>query len=115
MDKLYQNLGISLRRQAKGGGHQDLRVRACDPERPRGHALLSGEFSNGRDDRIRTYDPHTPSVVRYQTAPRPDPVEGGRIGTSALKRKRVDCSLIAPLMASAGHCWPLLLVARATP
>lgn len=26
----------------------------------------------GRDDRIRTYDPHTPSVMRYQAALRPD-------------------------------------------
>ncbi len=27
---------------------------------------------NGRSDRIRTCDPHTPSVVRYQAAPRSD-------------------------------------------
>ncbi len=26
----------------------------------------------GRDDRIRTCDPHTPSVMRYQAALRPD-------------------------------------------
>ena len=29
-------------------------------------------LSIGRDDRIRTYDPHTPSVMRYQAALRPD-------------------------------------------
>ena len=29
-------------------------------------------ISNGRGDRIRTYDPWTPRPVRYQTAPRPD-------------------------------------------
>ncbi len=27
---------------------------------------------NGRGDRIRTCDPHTPSVMRYQAALRPD-------------------------------------------
>ena len=26
----------------------------------------------GRDERIRTSDPHTPSVMRYQAALRPD-------------------------------------------
>ena len=26
----------------------------------------------GRGEKIRTSDPHTPSVVRYQAAPRPD-------------------------------------------
>ena len=29
-------------------------------------------FEIGRDDRIRTCDPHTPSVMRYQAALRPD-------------------------------------------
>ncbi len=28
---------------------------------------------NGRDGKIRTYDPLYPKQVRYQTAPRPDP------------------------------------------
>ena len=28
--------------------------------------------TTGRDDRIRTCDPHTPSVMRYQAALRPD-------------------------------------------
>ena len=28
----------------------------------------------GRGEKIRTSDPHTPSVVRYQAAPRPDRV-----------------------------------------
>ena len=32
----------------------------------------SGLEKIGRDDRIRTYDPHTPSVMRYQAALRPD-------------------------------------------
>ena len=32
--------------------------------------LLCGKI--GRDDRIRTCDPHTPSVMRYQAALRPD-------------------------------------------
>ncbi len=30
------------------------------------------EISTGRDDWIRTSDPHTPSVMRYQTALRPE-------------------------------------------
>ena len=34
--------------------------------------LVSQEISTGRDDRIRTCDPHTPSVMRYQAALRPD-------------------------------------------
>ena len=29
-------------------------------------------LSTGRDERIRTSDPHTPSVMRYQAALRPD-------------------------------------------
>ena len=29
-------------------------------------------FKIGRGEKIRTSDPHTPSVVRYQAAPRPD-------------------------------------------
>ncbi len=35
-------------------------------------------FKYGRNGRIRTCDPHTPSVVRYQTALRPD-LRGGII------------------------------------
>ena len=31
---------------------------------------MQGKF--GRDERIRTSDPHTPSVMRYQAALRPD-------------------------------------------
>ena len=34
-------------------------------------ALLS-DWKIGRDERIRTSDPHTPSVMRYQAALRPD-------------------------------------------
>ena len=30
----------------------------------------------GRDERIRTSDPHTPSVMRYQAALRPDRLAG---------------------------------------
>ncbi len=33
----------------------------------------------GRDSGIRTHDPYTPSVVRYQTALCPDDVCGGNI------------------------------------
>jgi hypothetical protein len=33
----------------------------------------------GRDDRIRTCDPHTPSVMRYQAALRPDRDAGIRL------------------------------------
>ena len=38
------------------------------------------EITTGRDDWIRTSDPHTPSVMRYQAALRPDPVEAAPIG-----------------------------------
>jgi hypothetical protein len=34
--------------------------------------LLGNQKFIGRDDRIRTCDPHTPSVMRYQAALRPD-------------------------------------------
>ena len=34
--------------------------------------LLNFIMNIGRDDRIRTCDPHTPSVMRYQAALRPD-------------------------------------------
>src|SRR5690606_19820211 len=48
--------------------------------------------TTGRDDRIRTCDPHTPSVMRYQAALRPDPVEARAIGKPLQqgKRPRVD-------------------------
>ena len=39
-------------------------------------ALLKRGRCNGRGDRIRTYDPWTPRPVRYQTAPRPDTLQG---------------------------------------
>ena len=42
----------------------------CIPEKV--PFLVSQEISTGRDDRIRTCDPHTPSVMRYQAALRPD-------------------------------------------
>ena len=35
-------------------------------------AALAGAEVSGRGDRIRTCDPHTPSVMRYQAALRPD-------------------------------------------
>ena len=35
-------------------------------------AHLKSLIINGRGDRIRTCDPHTPSVMRYQAALRPD-------------------------------------------
>ena len=37
---------------------------------PEKGAIAAEEF--GRDERIRTSDPHTPSVMRYQAALRPD-------------------------------------------
>ena len=36
------------------------------------HRMVLMKLMNGRDERIRTFDPHTPSVVRYQAALRPD-------------------------------------------
>ena len=39
----------------------------------------------GRDERIRTSDPHTPSVMRYQAALRPDrPFRAGEAPSAAL-------------------------------
>lgn len=37
-------------------------------------------WATGRDDRIRTCDPHTPSVMRYQAALRPVSSGGAPIG-----------------------------------
>src|SRR3546814_8916784 len=39
----------------------------------------------GRDDRIRTCDPHTPSVMRYQAALRPE-TSGGRPYKARVRR-----------------------------
>ena len=44
----------------------------------------------GRDERIRTSDPHTPSVMRYQAALRPEPVEGAPIWGKRGHGKPVD-------------------------
>ena len=40
--------------------------------------------TTGRDDRIRTCDPHTPSVMRYQAALRPE-TSGGRAYRAAFR------------------------------
>ena len=45
--------------------------------------LLASDM-NGRGDWIRTSDPHTPSVMRYQAALRPDRVASPRFGQAAL-------------------------------
>jgi hypothetical protein len=39
--------------------------------RPRCNLVANGPAKHGRDDRIRTCDPLTPSQVRYQAAPHP--------------------------------------------
>ena len=44
--------------------------------------LSESKMSDGRDDWIRTSDPLTPSQVRYQAAPRPEPCPGGQKGNS---------------------------------
>lgn len=63
-------------------GNQPLTFFACDlPGSVRigvfgEHRHRGGGHRNGRGDRIRTYDPWTPRPVRYQTAPRPDTLQG---------------------------------------
>ena len=52
------------------------------------HLLLY--YCTGRDDWIRTSDPHTPSMVRYQAALRPEtsasrPIRVGSKGCKVLK------------------------------
>ena len=44
-------------------------LRLFEPSRNKTTSFALGK--SGRDDWIRTSDPHTPSVVRYQTALRP--------------------------------------------
>lgn len=58
-------------------------ARAVHDRAVRGPAMCRTRFDprtergcNGRGDRIRTYDPWTPRPVRYQTAPRPDTLQG---------------------------------------
>ena len=46
-------------------------------------------FLIGRGEKIRTSDPHTPSVVRYQAAPRPDRMQ-----------KHVTCLRVAMILAA---------------
>ena len=46
-------------------------------------------ISTGRDERIRTSDPHTPSVMRYQAALRPVTSGAGPIGCRSKTGKRV--------------------------
>ena len=46
---------------------------------PRPTSALAAEI--GRDERIRTSDPHTPSVMRYQAALRPDRLGSADDGT----------------------------------
>ena len=49
-----------------------------NPQKLRNSAVLAGTLeSTGRDERIRTSDPHTPSVMRYQAALRPDQWRAG--------------------------------------
>ena len=44
----------------------------------------------GRDERIRTSDPHTPSVMRYQAALRPDRSAAYRQGFSIAQASFCD-------------------------
>ena len=44
---------------------------------------MAQPLAYGRSDRIRTYDPYTPSVVRYQTALRSD-----KSNTSKVRKRR---------------------------
>ena len=69
------------------------------------------EISTGRDDWIRTSDPHTPSVMRYQTALRPGSVEArslerrGRAGKAVCVYNHqsiaaFDCERLAMLLVA---------------
>ncbi len=62
--------------------------------------LAGARKSTGRDERIRTSDPHTPSVMRYQAALRPEPVEGGPIGVTLQAGKRGSAGSIRATVCS---------------
>ena len=73
-----------------GSVELDIASRACAWEIS-GRPSPDGRFSEnlGRDERIRTSDPHTPSVMRYQAALRPDrraPNRGAGLKAQALNR-----------------------------
>lgn len=55
-----------------------------------GAISIFGKF--GRDERIRTSDPHTPSVMRYQAALRPD--RSGAIRSSLWNMQAIRCRLL---------------------
>ena len=61
-----------------------------------------GKF--GRDERIRTSDPHTPSVMRYQAALRPDRVEFGAAPQSNILQASAYMSAVLILQAAVIHC-----------
>ena len=56
----------------------------------RAFVRLVGGKSTGRDDWIRTSDPYTPSIVRYQTAPHPDTSGEAPIGARDDAGKQVS-------------------------
>ena len=66
--------------------------------------------ATGRDDWIRTSDPHTPSVMRYQAALRPDPVEAGPIGKWVGRGKR-----LAADRRPSPRCVPMALLLAGPP
>ena len=63
-------------------------ARAQKP-RARSTAVLRKGETTGRDERIRTSDPHTPSVMRYQAALRPETSGAAPIGAALQAGKRV--------------------------
>ena len=85
------------------------------PHGRRGWLLPTGQVSIfkrkiGRDERIRTSDPHTPSVMRYQAALRPD--RATEPGNAPVQRKRAYRQALAGWQALCGirckvRCHPL--------
>ena len=63
---------------AIGTHTESVRIKSSLSRRPAVPA--ENHETTGRDDWIRTSDPHTPSMVRYQTALRPEASGGGAIG-----------------------------------
>ncbi len=59
-----------------GGGELRGDRRAIRWSFEKGRRPALSFFEAGRGDRIRTCDPHTPSVMRYQAALRPDRARG---------------------------------------
>ena len=65
---------------------QTARVRGSHPADHRTETVprtVSVKCDDGRGDWIRTSDPHTPSVMRYQAALRPDRSAAFRLGAPA--------------------------------